>query len=150
MITVGHGTFVHVQHWLPLESDGEQVYEHQLGALAAQEDSIRGEVVDCCIHLPELQEHVEQALDHHVAVLNQELLVLEQATELERWLVDHQLIEVLGVVELAVGWEVASENGLGQECEADSIGYLLRLLVTGDGVLQHPHPDKSCLPVVME
>ena len=85
-----------------------------------------------------------------MAVLNQELLVLEQATELERWLVDHQLIEVLGVVELAVGWEVASENGLGQECEADSIGYLLRLLVTGDGVLQHPHPDKSCLPVVME
>ena len=150
MVTVGHGALVHLQHWLALEGDGEQVHEHQLGALAAQEDSIWGEVVHCCIHLSELQEHAEQALDYHMTMITQEFFVIKQATELERWLVHHQLIEVLGEVELAVCWEVGGENGLGQESEADSIGYLLRLLVTGDGVLQHPHSDKSCLPVVME
>ena len=54
------------------------------------------------------------------------------------------------MVEVAIGWDMAGENGLGQESEADSIGYLLWLLVTGDGVLQHPHPDECSLPVVMD
>ena len=54
------------------------------------------------------------------------------------------------MVELTIGWKVTSENGLGQEGEADSIGYLLWLLVTGDGVLHHPHPQKSSLPAVKD
>jgi len=54
------------------------------------------------------------------------------------------------VVELALGWQVAGENRLGQEGEADSVGYLLWLLVTGDGLLHHSHPDECSLPVVVD
>lgn len=49
-----------------------------------------------------------------------------------------------------MGWEMVSPNRLGQKSQLNGIGNLIRLLVTGDCVLQHSQPDDAGLPVVRD
>ena len=57
-------------------------------------------------NLSQLYEHVEQAFDHHMTMENQELLILEHVTELERWLLNHYLVQVFRVMKVAIGRKV--------------------------------------------
>ena len=130
------------------EGDSEQVYHHQPGTLTAHIQTLRCEIMQGRVDFPKFEQHVEQTLDHHVTMLLSEVHIPQYLTELQCRLPDHHLVQLFRVLEVAVGWEVVSHDRLGQKSQPNGVGYLVRLMIAGDGVIQHSSPDDAGLPVV--
>ena len=126
--------------------DLEEIGNNQLATLAVDEDAIGGDVVKGGLGLSELQQHGQQALDQHVAVLLDKPRVIHGLVEGESWLLDLELEEVIGLLEALEVGKVACLHGLGKQCQSYSVGYPVRHCIALDtlGVLLEPcHSGKA-------